>query len=119
MIFGMRRIKLFVTCAALAALLACGGEPAAESEPQEYAIHGRIIELKPADQVAIIEHDEIEGWMGAMRMGFPIRDKSEFDALSEGDWIDGTVYVDGFEYSVGEIAVVDPPENADPGNEGQ
>lgn len=93
----------------MAAAVGCGGDRAAESEPQEYPIHGQIIELKPADRVAIIEHEEIPGWMGAMRMGFPIRDGEDFEALAEGDWIDGTVYVNGFEYAVGGIRVVDPP----------
>lgn len=110
--FTMNRRKLLFALVPLAALAACGGggePPAVESQPEEFAIHGQIIELQPDNQVAVIEHDEIVGWMGAMRMAFPIRDQAEFDKLAEGDWIDGTVYVDGFDYAVGSITVVEPP----------
>jgi protein SCO1/2 len=83
---------------------ACSREktPPAE-EVKHYTIHGQIVRLDAKDKLATIKHQKIEGWMGAMTMDFPVRDEKEFSALHEGDKIDGTVFVQGLDYWVGDF----------------
>ena len=58
-----------------------------------------------AEDIRKITRDDkaIEGWMGAMTMDYPIRTKEDFAKLHPGDRIDGTVYVQDEDYSVGDI----------------
>jgi len=74
----------------------------------EYRIEGEILKTNPADQTATIKHKAIVGWMGAMTMDYPIRTKEDFAKLHTGDHIDGTVYVQDEDYSVGKIHVAPP-----------
>lgn len=48
--------------------------------------------------VAVIQHEAIEGWMEAMTMEFPVRDKSEFAKLAEGRRIKAIVEVQDLDY---------------------
>ena len=80
---------------------ACSREPA--PEVKHYTIHGQIVGLDAKDKLATIKHQKIEGWMGAMTMDFPVREEKEFSALHEGEKIDGTVFVQGLDYWVGDI----------------
>ncbi len=89
--------------------LACGGSASEPDEPWEsYALKGKIVQLQDGEtKVAVIDHKEIEGWMGAMTMGFPVREAEEFAKLSEGDQIEATVMVrGGFEYYLDDITIV-------------
>jgi Cu/Ag efflux protein CusF len=76
------------------ALAACSTEkqPAQQGEVEKFAIHGQIVELDPKDKLATIKHENIEGFMKAMTMVFPVKDEKEFAALKVGEVIDGTVY---------------------------
>jgi len=59
--------------------------------------------LDPGGHVATIKHEEIKGYMGAMTMGYPVKDVSEFARLSVGEPITATVYVTDDEMWVGNI----------------
>jgi protein SCO1/2 len=48
--------------------------------------------------IAVIKHDAIEGWMEAMTMEFPVRDRAEFAKLREGMRIQATVEVQDLDY---------------------
>ena len=73
-------------------LAACSG--ATPHKPvKEYQLHGEILGLDAGGHVATIKHDEIKGFMGAMTMGYPVKDTSEFAKLSVGEPITATVYV--------------------------
>ena len=52
---------------------------------------------------AVIKHDTIEGWMEAMTMEFPVRDKAEFAKLGEGKRIRATVHVQDLDYWLSDI----------------
>lgn len=102
---------LTVGCLALA-LLGCGGsepEPESSREWVEYEMRGEVVELKDGEQmIAVIDHEEIGEWMGAMTMGFPVRDREEFDKLSEGARIKATVMARGHaEYYLDGIEVIE------------
>lgn len=95
----------------LLAVLWCAGcsKPQPPAGPvHEYRIEGEILKTDPADQTATIKHKAIEGWMGAMTMDYPIRTKQDFAKLHAGDQIDGTVFVQDENYSVGNIKVLPP-----------
>lgn len=107
-------------------LLACGpadqgGDPTAAEdatagEVQRYQLRGKVIRLEPENKAALIEHEEIVGWMDAMSMRFPVRDDAEWAKLSEGGTIDATVFVNDDGFYIGEIEV---SEGEEPSEEAQ
>ena len=105
----MRRIcalALFLLSALL--LEACAGPKPPAGPLHKYRIEGEILKTDPASQTATIKHKAIEGWMGPMTMDYPIRTKEDFAKLHAGDHINGTVYVQDEEYSVGDVRPAPP-----------
>ena len=99
----MRRRHLLLACGILpAAFTACSRNQEAKfdyGEPkQRYALQGVVLRLKPADRVAVIQHQKIEGWMEAMTMEFPVPDAAEYAKLKEGAKIRSTVCVNDMYY---------------------
>ena len=70
-----------------------------------YKLTGDVVSLDQQTQTANIKGDKIEGWMEAMTMEYPVRDKAEFAKLAVGDRISATVFVDDVKYHIGEIQV--------------
>lgn len=60
--------------------------------------------LDPAQQIAVIKHENIEGWMEAMTMEFPVKDHAEFVKLAVGKRIRATVHVKDLDYWLTDIA---------------
>jgi Cu/Ag efflux protein CusF len=77
---------------------------------QKYAMEGEVLKVNPSDQTATIKHKDIEGWMHAMTMDYPIRSKEELAKLHPGEHIKATVYVQDEEYSVGDIRELPPAQ---------
>ena len=88
----MRFAALFVL---LAALAGCAKPP---PPAKEYLLKGEIKKLDPAGQLATVEGEKIEGWMDAMTMDYPVKDKREFQKLKVGDRINAKVTVQGTDY---------------------
>ncbi len=84
------------------ALLAGCAKPAPE---KRYTLHGDVVGLDPKSQLATIKGDKIEGWMDAMTMEYPVKDKAEFDKLAVGQRVTGTVFVGESNYHLGGIQV--------------
>ena len=104
---------LTLALTAFAALYGCGGaveSPPEKAEPplEVYELRGEVVGLIPADSLAVVKHEDIEGWMKAMTMEFPVKDKAEFEKLSEGTQIEAKVHVRDLEYWLTDI-VVKPP----------
>ena len=57
----------------------------------------------PERKTVVIKHENIEGWMEAMTMEFPVRDSAEFAKLSKGERIRATVNVQDLDYWLTEI----------------
>lgn len=74
--------------------------PAAE---KRYPITGEVLRLNEKDKVAVIKHDNIEGFMEAMTMGFSIPEPAEWAKLREGMKIKATVVEKGDDYWVSAI----------------
>ena len=100
----MRAQTLLVSAFSALLLLAAGCGQA--QQDKRYDLRGEIVKLDPATQVATIKHEKIGDWMDAMTMDFPVKPKPEFDKLSPGDQITGTVVVRGMDYHVTDIKVV-------------
>ncbi len=66
-------------------------------------MRGEVLRLDPANQLATIKHEAIQGWMGAMTMDYLIKDKPEFSKLKSGERITAKVYVQGDDFWVGDI----------------
>ena len=97
------------------ALLSCGGAP--QDPPwTSYELEGTVVQLQPTDQVVVIDHGPIGDWMGAMKMGFPVRDAAEFAKLREGQQIQATVQAKGhIEYYLEDIEILaDEPQEGLP-----
>ena len=75
---------------------------------QEYTLNGRVVSLQEETMTATIDHSEIVGWMDAMTMPFPVRDKAEWAKLQEGATIQATVFVEDSGYYIGNIEVGEP-----------
>ena len=98
--------RMATTCLALALLLAgCAASKTQEAaaSAKQYQLRGEIMSLDPGGHVATIKHEEIKGFMGAMTMGYPIKDPAEFGKLSVGEPITATVFVSGDDMWVGNI----------------
>jgi Cu/Ag efflux protein CusF len=101
-----RLVWLFALISVLAVAVFPGCKAKQPLPPvREYRIDGEILKTNPGDQTATIKHQEIKGWMGAMTMDYPIRSRDDFQKLHAGDRITGKVYVQGEDFSVGEITV--------------
>lgn len=84
--------------AALVLLMACSQPKKSELPVKRYTLRGEVKRLEPARMVAVIQHEAIDGWMEAMTMEFPVRDKAEFAKLAEGKRIKATVEVQDLDY---------------------
>jgi Cu/Ag efflux protein CusF len=84
--------------AAAVALVGCTREKKSTAPIKTYKLTGEIRRLEPDRHTAVIKHDAIEGWMEAMTMEFPVRDKKEFAKLAEGKRITATVNVQDLDY---------------------
>ena len=61
-------------------------------------MRGEIASIDPSGQTATVKHDKIEGWMEAMTMEYPVKDRQEFAKLKVGDKIQATILVQGTGY---------------------
>jgi Cu/Ag efflux protein CusF len=86
-------------------------EDSKDAPLRRYALHGEVLRLDPKGKIAAIKHQKIGDWMEAMTMEFPVKDQAEFDRLRAGETINGTVFVQGNSYWVGEIQEDAPQQN--------
>jgi Cu/Ag efflux protein CusF len=78
-------------------LIGCSQKPAPKPTV-EYQLRGEVIRVDPSAQLATIKGEEIQGWMPAMTMEYPIKDKQEFRKLKAGEQIHAKVLVQGSDY---------------------
>jgi Cu/Ag efflux protein CusF len=111
----MRTDRILFTTALLAAgLLLTGCSSASKTEEKaaskdamkQYQMKGEITGVDPSQHVATIKHEAIDGFMGAMTMGYPVKDPAEFSKIAVGDQITATVYVSGDDMYVGNFQKV-------------
>lgn len=117
-------MKRRIACFLLVALaLGCSSAPAPEPEPEaaapaaethRYELRGKVLELRPGEaNAAVIEHEEIVGFMDAMTMTFPVNAPEEFAKLHVNDYIHADVVSNDASFYIENIEVVDPPAVAE------
>jgi Cu/Ag efflux protein CusF len=84
-------------------LLGCSQKPAPQP-PVEYQMRGEVVKVDPSAQLATIKGEEIQGWMPAMTMEYPIKDKQEFQKLRAGEQIQAKVLVQGADYWLASVS---------------
>lgn len=88
------------------ALCACKEKPVkpvSNAPIEKYKLAGVVVSLDSQGHVAKINGEKVEGWMEAMTMEYPVKDRSEFDKLHVGDHITATVFVQDLNYWIGDI----------------
>lgn len=101
-------MKQLVLAAALSlATFSCTQTPKQEAIAKEpikvYALSGTVIGLQPDIQGVLIKHEEIKGWMDAMTMTFPVKEKAEFEKFKPGQKITADVNVQGDDFWISKI----------------
>jgi Cu/Ag efflux protein CusF len=88
-------------------LMGCSQKPAPKTSV-EYQMRGEVIKIDPSAQLATIKGEEIQGWMPAMTMEYPIKDKQEFQKLKAGEQIQAKVIVQGTDYWLANVSEAPP-----------
>lgn len=103
----MRILLLSLTLLAAACTRLAPPELADDPSAQRYALHGEIVSLSPGEKLAVIKHEKIEGWMEAMTMDFPVKERAEFEKLKPGAKITAKVFQreKGLDFWIGKIQV--------------
>ena len=102
-------------------LAGCGQDSAGDASPapepaatekseaaasvEEYTLRGTILGLDQDAKAAVINHEEIEGWMDAMTMTFPVKDDADWSKLKVGSKIRATVFVSDDEVYIGGVEI--------------
>src|SRR4051794_13961425 len=66
---------------------------AAATPAKRYTLHGRVLALNAQDHSATIAGEAIPGWMGAMRMKYPVPQEKDWQALRVQQVLTATVEV--------------------------
>lgn len=88
-------------------LSACTQTPRQEAQSKlplkSYKLIGEIVSMDAATLVLTIKHEDIKGFMEAMTMGFPVKEKAEFEKLKPGQKITADVNVQGDDFWLSKI----------------
>lgn len=86
----------------------CGHRAEPKGPAKHYQVSGTIVSVNPKDKIASINAAEIPGYMDAMKMDYPITNKSDLEKLHPGDHIVGTLDVyDSGDYSISSFSKVE------------
>ena len=79
----------------LVAVLTCPVACRHKAEPpsRRYHLKGTVIDVSPNSGLLVVSHEAIPGFMGAMTMGYAVRDRRALAGLSAGDEITADVVV--------------------------
>jgi cobalt-zinc-cadmium efflux system outer membrane protein len=102
-------LSLLALALALTVVVA-DAQPAAK---KEYSFRGKVEQVDPATKRLTVHSEPIEGWMGAMTMGFAVDNDGVFDRVKAGDQITAKVY-DG-DFTLHDVQVVPGSTAAAPG----
>jgi protein SCO1/2 len=100
----MKKALLLVAAPVLLAVSLAGCSQPPKPAIVEYQVTGEVLKLDPAAQTASLKAGKIEGWMEAMTMDFPLKDKQEFEKLKVGEKIHAKVNVQGTDYWLSGVA---------------
>jgi len=81
----------------------------ASADAKRYTLRGKVVAVDKARKKASIAHEEVENYMPAMTMDFPIKDDWVFDELSRDADIRGDLVVDADGFWLENVAIVAAP----------
>lgn len=101
----MKTLFFAAVLLALISAIACSKRPADFTVAHRYALTGKVVSLNSKAQTASIDATAIPNYMDAMRMDYPIKSKTDFDALHIGEKIRATLNVSAGneEYNLSDI----------------
>jgi protein SCO1/2 len=90
----LRRLTTAVLCASFL-LQGCSQKPANE---HRYELKGKVVSIDRAKGEVTVEHGDVQGYMPAMTMPFPLRDAEALKVLEAGDQLQASLVVtdDGY-----------------------
>ncbi len=103
---------LLLICIFLVFISACqkpAPPAAASAEAKRFPFKGKVISVNIAKNEAVIQHDEIPGYMDAMTMPFPIKDTWVMEELSPGSQVSAQLVVDKGNFYLEKVAIVALP----------
>ena len=62
---------------------------------QRYQVRGKVVYVDKRGGMVTLAHEAIQGYMGAMTMGFVLKDQWAFDVLKPGQSVQATLVVEG------------------------
>lgn len=97
MIDSPRRLRRTLTAVLFASFLLNGCSPKPANE-QRYELKGKVISVDRAKGEVAVDHEKVEGYMGAMTMDFPVRDAEALKVLEAGDRVQASLVItdDGY-----------------------
>lgn len=99
-----RPIRTAILLAGMISIGACQHKKQASNLPiKQYELHGRVVRLDAQTHSAVIQGQEILGWMAAMTMEYPVKADNDYQRLQPGEQIRATVSVQGVDYWIGGI----------------
>lgn len=78
---------------ALALAFALGSCARPEGSARRYDLKGRVVSVDRAKGEVVVDHEEIPGYMAAMQMPFPLKDRDALAVVAGGDQIQATLVV--------------------------
>jgi protein SCO1/2 len=90
---AQRRMAWLAGLSIVLTLTACQKEkPLPE---QRFDLHGKVVAFDPKEGTVTLAHDAIPGYMAAMTMAYPLKDKWVFNVLKPGQTLRATLVVSG------------------------
>ena len=121
-------VPLVLLTAFVILLAACSQKPQETSQPvqpaqsaqpaqQRYHLVGKIVSVNPNDHAAVIDHQAIPGFMGAMTMSYPIAPSEDLSKIGAGDEITADVVTTADGFLIENIVVTKKGANSKPTTE--
>lgn len=82
----------------LATALALSSCARPEEQATRYDLQGEVVSVDKAKGEVVLDHEEIPGYMAAMRMPFKLKDEDVLDTLGAGDRLQATLVVTDTDY---------------------
>jgi protein SCO1/2 len=94
----LQHIKSAVTAGLILVLAGCQGQ--AGSAGRTYDLKGVVVSVDPASKTLELDHEEIPGFMKAMKMNYTVADAKLLEGLKAGDSVRGTLKVERRSYAI-------------------
>ena len=92
--------------AALICVTCAPDEAVVHDGARTYESEGSVVSIE--DNLVLIDHEDIPGFMDAMTMTFPVSDRALLEGVERGMRVKFRVVVDGANYSLDRIEPIEP-----------